>query len=448
MRSARRVTGAMAPLALAALAALASCADIEADAVRPEVPMWVSRPSGAMSVEARRPLTAPERASGEEYERGRPEIDPEHGRVFVGSSDRGLYALRASNLSTIWRFETVGAVQSEPLYDGELDYVYFGSHDGALYCVRAADGHLVFRFNSGAEIARKPVRDGERVIFANAADQLFAINRRTGKLDWHQHRTPALNMEIAGYAGPTLDQDTVLIAYSDGTLHAYQTKGGDEKWMVDLAAEAERAVGGEQERYLDVDTTPVLDVQASGTRVVYVASYTGGVFARDASNGTAMWRNEKLVGVTDLVLWEEREHPPNPDSNQRGTGIIPARKYLLASSATSGLTAIDPLTGKKVWQVAVPEGGVTAAVPVAGALLVGTSRYGLFALSPLNGKIMDGLDVGTGFSATPAVYGHKGFALSNGGTMIAVKVRPPVVRTGAEAEEEERRMREELERRR
>ena len=40
-------------------------------------------------------------ASGEPYERGRAEIDVPHGRVFVGTSDHGLYALRASDGSTL-----------------------------------------------------------------------------------------------------------------------------------------------------------------------------------------------------------------------------------------------------------------------------------------------------------------------------------------------------------
>ena len=112
------------------------------DRVNPEVPSWYNRPAGVMSVFVHRDLVVPGRGNGEDWERGRPEIDAMHDRVFVGSSDRGLYALRAGEGSTIWRFETLGVVQSEPLYDPEMDYVYFGSNDGALYCVSAASGKL------------------------------------------------------------------------------------------------------------------------------------------------------------------------------------------------------------------------------------------------------------------------------------------------------------------
>jgi hypothetical protein len=413
------------------------------DNVRPgDKPLWLSRPSGAIHVFAMRELTAPSRQVGEFYERGRGEIDVAHGRVFLGSADHGLYALRSTNLETLWRFETVGAVQSEPLYDPDLDYVYFGSNDGALYCVRAFDGGLVWRFNTGAEVARKAVKDGphgERLFFANAADNLFAVDRRNGKLLWHQHRTPALGMEIAGYAGPAWDAGMVYQAYSDGTVEAYKEADGAEGWPspVDLAAEAEHASGGEQQRYLDVDTTPVFDTEelphetgraGESARVLYVASYAGGIFMLDTQTGAILARNEKAIGVSDLALWEEPAHPPNEHGPFRGMREAPARKYLLASSGTTGIWALDPSSQgmRDVWRDPIPEGGVTQLVPIAGALLVGTTRYGLFVVSPINGRPMDGLDLGTGFSQAPAAYGRRAYALSNAGTALAIQVEPPV----------------------
>ncbi|MCU0693714.1 MAG: PQQ-binding-like beta-propeller repeat protein, partial [Polyangiaceae bacterium] len=118
----------------------------------PEVPLWENRPGAVLSLLFQRPITVEGRTRDEAYERGRPAIDAAHARVFVGSSDHGLYALRADDGSTLWRFETLGAVQSEPLYEPREDVVYFGSNDGALYKVRAQDGRLLWRFMSSAEV--------------------------------------------------------------------------------------------------------------------------------------------------------------------------------------------------------------------------------------------------------------------------------------------------------
>lgn len=427
------------------------------DRVNPEVPLWYARPNGSMRVLYRRPLTATPRKVGEEYERGRGEIDPRGGRLFVGSADRGLYALRVGDGSVIWRFETLGVVQSEPLYDEELDVVYFGSHDGALYAVKARTGEMLWRFMSGAEIARKPVVDGDTLVFANAADQLFAVNRRTGVGKWRAQRTPAAGMEIAGYAGPSLAFGKIYLGYSDGHVSAYDVRDGTERWTpVDLAAEAERGLVSEGPRYLDVDTTPVPDVNPSG-RVVYVASYVGGVFALDAESGARVWSNDRATGVTELTMFREPAHAPNPGGPFADGPTVPERKVLLATSATTGFWGLDPVTGRSLWQQPVPEdasgsagtgagagaatgrgparsmagrpppdGGMTVPVPIAGALLIGTSRYGLFLVSPRNGRVIDGVDVGSGFAQTPAVYGNRAFIMSNAGTLLSLAVDPPM----------------------
>jgi outer membrane protein assembly factor BamB len=209
---------------------------------------------------------------------------------------------------------------------------------------------------------------------------------------------------------------------------AYDAADGSERWApVDLSAEAEQSQGAEALRYLDVDTTPIPDDLGTQGRVIFVASYAGGVYALDQDRGAPVWKIEKAIGVTDLTLWRERAHAPNPGSPDYVPGgpPVPAREVLLAASGASGLWALEPATGKTLWRVPIPEGGVAAPAPIAGALLVGTTRYGAFLLSPRDGRPIDGFDLGTGFSQAPATFGTRGFLMSNGGTLVAVQVEPP-----------------------
>lgn len=425
--------GARAALGAAALglgaAALClsagGCSSLGASAA-PDAPLWLHHPGSALGVVMRIHITAESRKVGEEYERGQPEIDVAHRRVFVGSSDGGLYAVRAEDGTVLWRFETLGAVQSEPLYDPATDTVYFGSNDGALYRVRASDGKLVYRFMTNAEVARRPLlRDGTLYV-VNANDTLIAIDAATGAMRWHQHRTPAFGMEIAGYAGAALGSDKVYTAFSDGGVMAYDLKTGAEQWpLVDLAAEAEQSAGGEPPKFLDVDTTPIVDHIKSG-EVVYVAGYAGGVFALDAGDGSRAWANEKALGVTELALWEQPAHRPEGAAGP----VVPARKVLVAASGLTGLWGIDPEDGRTIWRRNLPEGGVTAPVPVAGALLVGTTRYGIFLFSPLDGAMIDGIDTGGGIAMTPAAYGRRAYVMTNGGALLGLHIEPPVSPTG------------------
>ncbi len=413
--------------------ALSSCARFEgSDRTAPDMPLWFTRPGGALSVTARRVLAADSRRIGDvrEFnnrrpvsERSVPALDTTNGRVFVGTSDRGLYALRAGDLSTIWRFQTAGPVMSEPLFDNELDVVYFGSHDGALYAVHASTGELVWRYNTGSAVGRQPVLSGERLFFSNASDYVFAIDRRSGKTIWQAHRTPAMGMEIAGHAGVALDQNRVFAAFSDGHVAAFNTDSGADAWPEQLDLLAGADANTETARYLDVDTTPAVAPHPQHGRVIYVAAYSTGVFAVAAATGTILWRNERALGVADVTYWSEPPHRPEgmPDD----APAIATAPLLLASSGSTGLWALDPLTGEMQWRVRVPEGGVTATVPFAGALLVGSTMHGLHLISPLNGKGIDGIDPGLGFSSPPVTFGRMAYALSNAGTLFAVQVNPP-----------------------
>jgi outer membrane protein assembly factor BamB len=385
---------------------------------RDEAPAWASHVGSAIEVVERRAITAPSTTVGEEYERGQPEIDHVHQRVYMGSSDRGLYALRADDLTTVWRFQTAGYVQCEPLYDEREDVVYFGSNDGALYKVAASDGHLLWRFASNSEIARRPVLYGGLAYAVNANDTLVALDPATGALRWHVHRTPALGMEIAGYAGPSAAWGRVYTAFSDGRVSAYDASSGQERWTTDLGEEAEQQTG-DTPRYLDVDTTPI-PTRISAGPVVFVAGFAAGVFALDAETGTRVWSNPRAVGTTELALWEEL-----PLSSEGSGASQPRRRYLIASSGSTGMWALSAEDGREVWHRQIREGGLTRAVPVAGALMVGSSRYGLFLLSATDGLPIDGLGNEPGFAMTPAAYGRRAFAMTNRGVAYAMHIDGP-----------------------
>jgi len=406
-------------VAIASATTLFGCESLRVGA-NPELPLWKYRPSGSLSLIYKRTIVAESRKTGEPYERGQPEIDVKGRRLFVGSSDRGLYAIRAETGDVLWRFETLGFVQCAPLYDPKEDVVYFGSNDGALYKVRARTGELLWRFSTNAEVARRPVLDGDVLYAANANDTLIAVEAKTGKLIWSQHRTPALGMEVAGYSGLLVWRGRVYSGFSDGTVSAFDLKNGDEVWQpVDLAAEAEQTLG-ELPTYLDVDTTPVGAITEQGP-VVFVGSYAGGVWALDADSGTPVWTNPAVEGVSELTLWREPAHAPRDGDGP----TIPERTMLLASTGTTGLWALDPENGREIWRRSLPSGGVSAPVPINGALLVNTTKLGVFLLSPLDGSVIDGVHMLDGSSHTPAAHGNRAFVVSNHGDLMSLYVAPP-----------------------
>lgn len=384
----------------------------------PESPTWYNRPASVLEVLYTRNLVADSRREGEPYEQSKVAVDPEHNRIYIGSSDHGLYALSARDGKALWRFETLGPVQSEPLYDSMDNVLYFGSNDGALYKVRARDGKLLWRFATNAEVAQKPVLSGNTLYFVNANDTVLAVDAEHGTLHWSQHRSPALGMEISGHAGLVVVDGRVHVAFSDGTVTAYAADTGKERWLpVDLSAEAEQALG-EVPTYLDTDTTPV-PVLIAGRPAVIVGSYEGGVFALDAETGDQIWSNSGVLGVTNLSLWQQPAH-----QDVKGQ-LHPSRTHVIASTGTTGLWALDPITGEELWQRDLPNGGVSRPAFVAGAMLVSDSRHGLYLLSPLNGGVIDGFHTEVGSCAPPTAYGNRAFVVSNSGRLLALTVNAP-----------------------
>lgn len=406
---------------LGIMPAIAACeASFLSGGAQPEQPQWVHRPSGSMSVVYQVPLVAPIRQFGEPYQRGGVEIDKQGMRVFVGSSDNGLYALEAKSGRTLWRFETTGAVQSSPLYDPVNNSVYFGSNDGALYKVSAGNGQFIYRFETNSEVAERPVLFKGTLYFVNANDTVLALEPRSGKLRWSQHRTPAAGMEIAGYSGPLVWRDKVYLGFSDGVVMAYDAETGAERWQpVDLASEAEQVVG-DVPKYLDVDTTPVPDTLEGGP-AVFVASIQGGVFALDADTGAQIWSNSTASGVTTLTLWRQPAHLP-----ASGPPPLPARKILVAASGTTGLWGLDPENGAVLWRSRLPQGGVHSPQVFGGALLVTASQLGVFLINPLDGRVIDGIHATDGISAQAGVAGARAYILTNGGKLLALHLTRPV----------------------
>lgn len=382
-----------------------------------DLPVWKKRAGGVISLSYSRDLVANSRATGEPYERGEPELDIEGRRVFVGSSDGGLYALSAPLGNVLWRFETLSFVQSAPLYDPSADVLYFGSHDGALYKVKAKTGELIWRLSTRAEIGRRPVLAGGLVYFANANDTLIAADAETGAITWSYHRTPAAGMEVAGYSGPALSDSLLYMGFSDGTATAFDPKTGDERWVpVDLAGEAEEQLG-ELPKYLDVDTTPEVLELTSG-RVAVFGSYAGGIYALDAEMGTTVWSQPRAVGVSDIDYYYQPAYIRNGVER-------PERRLLLVSTGTTGLWALDPETGEEVWRQEVPRGGISGSAFVDGALVVNASQLGTFLISPVDGSIIDGYHFDFGASGTPAAYGQRAFVMTNGGKLLALQITPP-----------------------
>lgn len=329
-------------------------------------------------------------------ERSTPALDPEGGRIFVGSSDEHLYALRAGDGSTLWRFRARGAVECEVAFDAATQTVFFGTDDGFVYAVDAHDGSQKWRAAARGEVRRRPALGPEAVYVATGSDMVLALDRDTGRRLWLYKREPPEGFAVEGHAGVVLDGRRVFAGFSDGTVVGLDAAEGTALWERETAQDVELPdEDSSLPAYLDVDTTPVVH-----DGVVYAASHAAGVYALDERGGGVRWRRDDLTGATGLAL--------------SGNDLLVAR--------TRALEVLAAPSGESRYRVTLPAQALTTPVPVRRFVLVSDARGALFAISRDARAVVTLVSAGPGFAAAPIVSGRRAFALSNAGVLYSLEV--------------------------
>ncbi|MBE7499039.1 MAG: PQQ-binding-like beta-propeller repeat protein [Verrucomicrobiales bacterium] len=185
-----------------------------------------------------------------------------NGTVYVGSSDRKLYALDGATGQKLWEYETGGGVDSSPAV-GDDGTVYVGSHDAWVYAMDGATGLLRWKFLTGSNVVSSPAIGMDGVVFVGSNDRrLYALNGTTGQKVWEFLTGGAVESSPA--VGP---DGTVYVGSADQKLYAVNGRTGEKLW--------EAGIGGKV-------GSPALD--ANG-RVYVGSTTTGRLYALDGPVG-------------------------------------------------------------------------------------------------------------------------------------------------------------------
>lgn len=306
------------------------------------------------------------------------------GDLYVGTQGGDFFALRASDGKVLWK-RRLGSVSSRPLVDDPRLYV--GTDDGSLLSVNAFDGTVNWRHATRGAIQHPPVAVGDLLVFSNDADHVFAVDRGTGKLRWQYERETPEEFTMRGHAGVAVAQDRVFAGFSDGHVVALTATSGEVVWV--------RSLAGESEKFVDVDTTPVID-----RGILYAASASGGLYALDPSDGTEKWRF---------------------DVKGAGTVAVDGDSVYFAA-ADEGLFALD-LRGNLLWRQGLRGAGDPSRPLVQGPyLFFSVSEEGLAVVDKRTGELLQLFDPGPGISSEPTLNGDRLYVLSNGAILYAFDV--------------------------
>jgi outer membrane protein assembly factor BamB len=326
-------------------------------------------------------------------ERAGAALDPVNARVYVGSSQRVLYAFDGGDGRVLYTFKTESSIEAEPTLASDRNELYVATAGGRVHALRASNGSERFSVDVGAPISQPGVLSEDALYLVTDSDGVFALSRKDGSTLWRYQREPRAGLKVAGHAGLLSSDQKIVTGFSDGSIVALAKGDGRVLWLVDTTLDFADPSQAEQ-GFVDVDTTPV---QAGD--IIYAASFMAGLYGLRAQDGVAQLRDAGLTGVTSLA------------ADQR---------TLLIASAERGVLCYDLPNLAPRWTRKQGLRGAPNTVRVEGRTVYVTETQGaLLALSLADGSEQGRLQTEHGFAAIPSLSEGRGFILGNAGVFYA-----------------------------
>jgi outer membrane protein assembly factor BamB len=274
--------------------------------------------------------------------------DMKHGTIFLvflnrrpckakRPGDGEVIALSAGTRKIRWR-RHIGASETSPVIVG--NDLYVGDWLGNVYALDKRTGRIVWTAHTGGAVKGAVAVSGNRVYAGSYDGNLYAFDARTGHRMWRASGQPRLFGAGRFYSTPAAAYGRVYIGSTDGKVYSFGAASGKLRWS--------HSTGGF-----------VYGSPAIWRQLVLIGSYDHTFYALDAATGDVRWRFKANGPIS-------------------GSGTVIAGVVYFAS--LKGRTyALNAQTGRLLWTF--PDGRYTPVVADKQHLyLVGYAR--LYAFAP------------------------------------------------------------------
>ncbi|MGE0669123.1 MAG: PQQ-binding-like beta-propeller repeat protein [Sphingomonadales bacterium] len=348
------------------------------------------------------------------FDYGRPPPAPNWGlgyrnNRFVPTERAGITRGNVGSLKLKWAFAFPGALRarSHPGLAGGA--IYVGSQDGTVYALDRATGCVRWMFRASAEVRTgivvSPWKAGDaaaqpRLYFGDLIGNVYSLDAVTGKQVWRAHPDEHPSATITGT--PTLHNGRLYVPVSSlevvpatdpayacctfrGSVAALEAATGKPVWQTYTidetpAVRGKNAVGTDRigPSGAPIWNSPAIDEKRGqlyvGTGENYSSPATAtsdSIIAMDLKTGRKKWIYQATAGDAwnSACVAEPRHNCPeeNGPDFDFGAAMVLARtatgRELVLGPQKSGVVhAVDPDTGKLVWQVKLGRGGLHGGV--------------------------------------------------------------------------------------
>jgi PQQ-dependent dehydrogenase (methanol/ethanol family) len=354
-------------------------------------------------------------------------------KIIVGMSG-GEYATRgrldaydAASGKLVWRFYTIPGPgekgndtwKGDSWQTGGAPTWLTGTYDPELNTVYWPVG------NPAAQVDRSVRGDGDNLY----SDSVVALDPDTGKLKWHFQFTPNDGHDWDSAQDMVLvdrvwrGQNRKLLLHADRNSHFYVLDRTNGKFLAATPFVYQNWNDGFDENGRP-KPRPNSNSSPQGTYLVYPSLGGGTNFQAPSYSALTGW-----FYLAFSEAGQQFASAPSPITRGqtyigRGRATTPGGRAANDPEPNSGIKAIDPETGKTVWQFPIFQGSLNNGVmATAGNVLFASSPDGnLFALDSKTGKYLWHFQTNSRHSAAPMSYsvdGKQYVALSAGNVVIA-----------------------------
>ncbi len=148
------------------------------------------------------------------------------GRLYFGSEDGTVFALRSRDGSIVWTRKTNGAVKGGVAYDsGRL---YFGTYGGSVYSLRASDGKVVWSRGGSGNFYSTPAVQYGRVYLGSVDGRVYSFAQANGDTAWAKQTGGYV------YGSPAVtsvgSKPSVFIGSYSGVFYSLNARTGRVRW--------------------------------------------------------------------------------------------------------------------------------------------------------------------------------------------------------------------------